>query len=438
MILSISITLHSGSANDFLLFDVIDNSKNEQLAPLIHSWKTFSLDPDYGGLWLVAGDVDSDGRPEIVSSENFNENDVHYTTTAVAQKLDGAVLWTWGNPDIGRKIWHHDVACQIHDWDNDGRKEVILLTKGFLVELDGATGAEKRRFPIPDDATDCLVFCDLAGKGYPSDILIKNRYHQIWAYNHSGNLLWTVVDPGGYKTAHQPYPVDLDHDGRDEIMAGYAMLNSDGGVRWIYKSKTVDQSRGHLDCARVVRRGPTPEETRLALTCCGAENLAMIDGNGQILWEISGRHFESINVGEFDSSRPGLEILVDIDHLPWGESPLWVLDTMGNRLGRIIADYCRHHKFLDWTGDGLAEIVIAQNQAIYDQQGKRIFTLAIPPGDRQVEQGETSLLTGEMTGDGILDLLIVNPDRVSIFKNENGRKPERPVPLGTGLNVTLY
>ncbi len=30
----------------------------------------------------------------------------------------------------------------------------------------------------------------------------------------AGRLLWTVKDPGGYRTAHQPFPVDLDGDGR--------------------------------------------------------------------------------------------------------------------------------------------------------------------------------------------------------------------------------
>lgn len=419
-------------------FDETDTQKHNQTAPRIEPWKTIALDPAYSGLWLVGGDLDGDGIPEIVTSENYNENDVHYTTTAAAQKLDGTVLWTWGDPDKGRKIWHHDVACQIHDWDGDGLNEVVLLTKGYLVELDGETGEEKRRLPIPADATDCLVFCDLTGKGRPTDFLVKNRYHQIWAYNQKGKLLWTVTDPGGYRTAHQPRPIDIDNDGRDEIMAGYAMLNNDGSVRWVYKSQTVEQAKGHLDCVRVVRHGSTPADMRLALTCCGANNIAMIDGKGNIVWEKSGHHFESINVGNIDATRPGPEILVDIDHRPLGESPLWVLDSQGNHLGQIIADYCRHHKLLDWTGDGVAEIFVAHNRAIYNQMGKRIFTLAVPQNQNQAQKGEDSLLLGDMTGDGIKDVLLVNPNSVSIFKNTMGKKPKTPAPLGTGLNVTLY
>ena len=56
--------------------------------PLIKPWKTVVLVPEYAGQWVVAADVDTDGEVEIVSAENVNVGDVHYTSTAVAQKLD--------------------------------------------------------------------------------------------------------------------------------------------------------------------------------------------------------------------------------------------------------------------------------------------------------------------------------------------------------------
>lgn len=436
VIISLSISTHADES--FQSFDVIDAGKDVQSAPHVEPWKTIKLEPEYGGLWLVAGDLNGDGEAEIVTSENFNENDVHYTTTAVAQKLDGTVLWKWGQPSIGRKIWHHDVACQIHDWDGDGNNEVIVATKGFIVELNGQTGVEIRRIPIEDDASDCLVFCDLSGVGRPTDVLVKNRYHQIWAYSEGGDLLWTVKDPGGYRTAHQPRPIDVDHDGRDEIMAGYAMLNADGSVRWTFQSKSVDQGRGHLDCMRVVKQSNNPEDARLALTCCGAENLAVVNGNGDVIWEQSGHHFESINIGEFDPSNPGNEILVDIDHRPLGDSPLWILNAEGAPIGQIVTDYSRHHKLLDWTGDGVDEIFVGHNRAVYNQQGEKIFTLEVPQLDADAEQGEASLILGDMTGDGVLDAIIIQPGSVSIFKNEHGKQPSPPASLGTGVNVSLY
>lgn len=416
-------------------FDVEDLGEPAADSPKIQPWKVVQLDPEYGGLWVVTGDVDGDGEADIVSSENTDSRDVHYTTTAVAQKLDGTVLWRWGDPDTGIKPWRYDVACQIHDWDGDGKNEVVVLTKGALVELDGATGEERRRIPIATQATDCIVFCNLSGGDRASDVLVKDRYWNIWAYNLEGNLLWTAKEPGGYKTAHQPRPIDLDGDGRHEIMAGYAMLNPDGSARWVYESKAVKHEKGHLDCVRVLREGKTPEDFRLALTCCGADNMAVVDGTGKVCWEIPGHHFESIQVGRMISDHPGPQILVDIAHKDTG--PMWVVGEHGKFLGRIVLGHSRHHRVLDWTGDGINEIMEGESGAVYDGKGKRI---AVLDGPESPTKGsfERSILKADMTGNGAPDVLLVTPETVAIFKNDKGRKPAKRVPLGTGLNFTLY
>jgi len=414
-----------------LFFDVNDAGKPDEKVPLIEPWKVITRDEEYGGLWIVAGDVNNDGTVEIVSSQNYNENDVHYTSTAVAQKLDGEVLWRWGDAEIGRKQWHHDVACQIYDWDGDGKNEVILCTKGFLIELDGETGTERRKLPIPEQATDCVVFANISGNARATDVLVKDRYWNIWAYDYDWNLLWSVENPGGYRTAHQPIPLDIDNDGKDEIMAGYAMLNPDGTVRWTFQSQKVEQSRGHLDCCRVVRQGKKPEDFRLVLTLCGANDIAMIDGNGKNIWEISGYHFESVDVGKIVPETTGLQLVVDIDHQPRGQGPLWLIDENGQVLGKILTNYARHHDLVDWTGDGYLEIVNANNRAMYNYKGERIATFDMPESGR-------SLLVADMNGDGIPDVMLTTMSDVYIFKNENGSKPGGNVPLGTGVNFTLY
>ena len=439
-ILVSSCTFLNAEEKNFIYFDTEDVGRPDSKVPLIQPWKIVHLDSDYGGQWILAADLNADGVVDIVSSENFNKGDVHYTTTVVAQKLDGSVLWKWGNPDIGRKSWHHDVACQIHDWNGDNNYEVVLCTKGFLVELEGATGRELRQIPIPEEATDCLVFCNLSGKSHPCDVLVKDRYHNIWAYNQQGKLLWIVKDPGGFRTAHQPRPIDLDGDGRDEIFAGYAMLNSDGSVRWVYKSKQVDQAKGHLDCARVFRQGPSPEDFRIVLTCCGANNIAFLDGNGKVLWEVSGHHFESIDVGRIIPNHAGPHICVDIDHQPYGKSPTWELDENGLLLGQVVTDYSRHHCLLDFIGDGIEEILVAHKGGLYNHQGRRIGTFNTP--DTEISEGnikyEKSMHIGDMTGDGILDVILTTPYNVYIYKNTKGKKSGKPVRLGTDPNFTLY
>ncbi len=406
---------------------------------MVQPWREIALDPEYSGAWVVAGDLDGDRVPEIVSARNVDANDVHSTSAAVAQRLDGSVLWRWGDRGIGRRELHHDVACQVYDWDGDGRSEVVLCTEGFLVELDGATGRERRRFPLPKDATDCLVFANLSGGPRATDVLVKTRYTQIWAFDQRGRQLWTVEKPGGYLTAHQPVPIDLDGDGRDEVAAGYAMLEADGRVRWVFQSRKIRQERGHCDCFRLVRQGKSPAEFRFAMTLCGANGIALLDGNGQSIWEIDGEHFESIDVGRICPGLPGVQLAVDIDHRPWGDGPVWVIDEQGQVQTKIRTDYARHHALLDWTGDGLSEIVVAQSRGLYDGLGRRIATLSMDPQD-DLDGDERLVLTGDFTGDGVPDLLLTTRAmrHVSVYRNEQGRKPDPPAPIGTEVNFTLY
>ena len=420
-------------------FDVNATGDPRDDAPVVQPWRRVPLDPEYGGAWVVAGDLDGDGAVEIVSARNVNAHDVHYTSAVVAHRLDGSVLWRWGNPKIGRKKLHHDLACQIYDWDGDGRNEVVLCTKGALVELDGATGKERRRLPLPKDATDCLVFANVSGGPRATDVLVKTRYTQIWAYSHEGKLLWTVRNPGGYRTAHQPRPIDLDGDGRDEVMAGYAMLNADGTVRWVYQSQKVNLRAGHLDCVRVLRRGKTPADWRLVVTCCGANAIAMLDGTGKPIWEVTGHHFESVDVGKICRDVPGPQLAVDIDHRPWGKGPLWVLDERGHRLGQIMTNYSRHHALIDWTGDGTEAVLVAEGRGLFDGHGRRIatFAMAHPGSPRDCEM---LCMTGDMTGDGVPDVLLTTRQATAayIYRNPSSKKPATPAPLGTEPNFTLY
>ena len=406
-------------------------------APVVEPWRTVVLDPEFAGQWVVVGDVDGDRSVEIVSARNVDQNDNHFTSAAVAQKLDGTVLWTWGDPKIGRRKLHHDVACQIHDLDNNGTNEVVLAADRELVVLEGSSGRPIRSFPIPEHASDCVVFADLSGAGWPAEILVKNRYQQIWAYSPEGALLWTVETPGGYRTAHQPFPVDLDGDGRDEILAGYAALNPDGSVRWVFEAEHGKKNGGHADCWRVVRLAGRAEDTRLVMTMCGGNALVMTDGQGQPIWQRTGHHYESIDVGEIRGDRAGLEIVVDIDHLPQPPMPLCLFDESGEELGRINTNGTRHHKLVDWDGDGLMEIGSALPCGLFDGHGRRVVTFSIDQGERPWQ-----IAAVDLTGHGMRDVMLVTGNeeagKVYLYKNPAPVSTPPGTPAGTGRNFTLY
>ena len=83
--------------------------------------------------------------------------------------------------------------------------------------------------------------------------------------------------------------------------------------------------------------------------------------------------------------------------------------------------------------------MVAHNRALYDATGKRLGTFDVPEEALNAAGGaELSVQLGDMDGDGVQDILLILPTHVLIYRNETGVKPAEAVPLGTGLNATLY
>ena len=59
-----------------------------------------------------------------------------------------------------------------------------------MVVLEGATGREKGRFALPAPADDCFLFADLTGRGRREDLVVKDRYWNMWGVAHDGKVLW--------------------------------------------------------------------------------------------------------------------------------------------------------------------------------------------------------------------------------------------------------
>ena len=91
------------SGGEPLFFDTNDTGLPPADVPTIKPWKVVPLDPAYGGQWVVAADLNADGKVEFVACENHNVGDVHYTSTAVAHDLDGTVLWRWAIRTSGER-----------------------------------------------------------------------------------------------------------------------------------------------------------------------------------------------------------------------------------------------------------------------------------------------------------------------------------------------
>jgi len=413
-------------------------------APLQAPWKVVTLPDGWAGQYIVAADLDGDGGVEIVTGRNADQ----VMTTVAAVRLDGSILWRWGKEGAGTFTRFYDVPLQIYDQDGDGSPEVFAGIEREILVFAGKDGSIRRRLPLPEGlrVADCIAFARLTRKGRATDIVIKDRYERIWAYDADGNLLWTIEKPGGHMTCHHPMPFDLDGDGYDEMMAGYSLIDRAGKILWTVRSEKIDLARGHLDCARLLGRGADPNSARIALSYCGANGVALVDGAGKTLWEIPGAHFESIDVGEVRSDIPGMEVVVDIDHRPFGDGPIWIISESGDVLGRYKTNYARYHHLVDWDGDGALEIVLPNALRIVDGRGGTVARLGVPDGLRDAllgEVGERSneapfLLMGNFSGEGKREVLINSHRTALIYRNPSAKIPEPKLPLGSEMNFTLY
>ena len=173
------------------------------------------------------------------------------------------------------------------------------------------------------------------------------------------------------------------------------------------------------------------------MTMCGGNALVMTDGAGRLVWRKTGHHYESVDVGEIRKDLPGLELVVDIDHLAQPPKPLCLFDQQGREVGRINTDYTRHHTVVDFDGDGLLEIGSALPRGLFDGHGRRVCTFAIGDDERPW------LITAvDLTGRGRRDVLLATSgdkvDKVYLYRNPSPAPDRRKGPVGTGLNFTLY
>ncbi|HDZ21177.1 hypothetical protein LCGC14_0093780 [marine sediment metagenome] len=425
-----------GRAADF--FDVTCSGEPPTDLPTLAPAVSVPLSRDLDGAWFVTGDIDGDGAIEIVTARNDSTDTIPpHVTSVTARKLDGSILWQWGDPTAGGFRLGYDVACQIHDWDGDGKAEVILLTRGELVELDGATGRERRRIKIPDDATDCVNFADLDGVGHRGQVIVKDRYYNVYALDYDGRLRWHIAWPGGHRTAHQPYAMDIDGDGREEVLVGYGLADPDGKLRWTFTPPPYPEPLGHLDACRVFRRGPSPADWRLVCTCCGHRGIVMLDGEGRIQWALTQRHYESIDIGRIVPGDPTPRIVVDVGQEPNDQSLLMVIDGSGTQLGRIMMEHPRLHTTLDALGLGYDQILQADARGVLGHRGQWLGRIDLPGAGNTVQKGD-------MTGSGCVGLAISTGDSetgdgamIHLFDISGPHATKTDI-LGCGENFTLY
>ena len=392
--------------------------------PGMRVWKKISTEGFGVGRNLRFGDLNNDGTIDVLIGQvvHHGPKDRNSELSCMtAMTFDGEILWQTGRPDPWKTDLTNDVAFQIHDLDNDGLNEVIYCMNQKIIVAEAGTGKSKYEKPTPLSPGgkpltsghnifrhilgDCLFFCDLRGQGFDGDIIIKDRYRYVWAYDSDLNLLWG----NECNTGHYPYAFDVDGDGRDEIIMGYTLLDDNGKKIW----SLDDILQDHADGVAIVKLKDDAEPVYL----CAAsdEGMFFADLKGHIFKHHFIGHVQNPAVANFRDDLPGLET-VSINF--WGnQGIIHFYDSDGN----IYHDFEPNQYGsmclpLNWTGKTEEYFVLNPNVdegGIYNGYGEKVLDF---PDDGHPDMCYAVL---DITGDCRDEIVVWDPHEIWVYTQDD-------------------
>lgn len=384
-------------------------------------WKKFDT-PGFGaGRNLRFGDLDGDGRLDMLIAQNVPRvqgDAFDHISALTAVTLDGKLLWQSGRPNPQNALLTNDTPFQIHDVDGDGRSDVLLIRDFKLQLLDGATGRLKKSAwmpKIPEDARarpyelysgDSIVFANLGRGPGRRDILIKDRYRNFWAFGRDLEPLWQGADD----TGHYPFPYDVDGDGKDELFIGHALWDHKGARLWSHGGKLQD----HVDAVAVGNFSGDPKAEPRVYWSSSDEAFLMLDLKGNILKRARVGHTQTAAVGKFRPELPGLQYVTTNF---WKNPGLVSLfDAAGTLLLQSEPIHSGSPTLpVNWKGDGQELVLLSGNVregGMLDGQLRRVVVF---PDDGHPD---LAAAVRDLTGDPRDEVVLWDQDRVWIYTQD--------------------
>jgi len=408
---------------------ITEESRKLQAAnPKAVLWKKFRTDGFGAGRNLRFGDLDGDGKLDILICQqrpNGPKDSNSEVGCLTAVTLDGEQLWQIGQPDAWADELTNDVGFQIHDIDGDGQNEVIYCKGMEIIVADGKTGKTKYKAPTPAMPAytaaprnrfphvlgDAMYLCDIRGQGRVGDIVIKDRYQSVWAFTDKLEPLWQ-----GHctNTGHYPFAYDMNGDGKDELFIGYTVFDQKSDKIWSLENTLED----HADSVAVVKLLPDPKAEPRLIIAGSDEGVVFADVHGKILEHHRVGHAQNLAIADFRPDMPGLET-VSINF--WGNQGIV---NYYDANGKIFHDFepAQHGSMLlpvNWTGQQPEYWILSPNVeagGMYDGWGRKVFEF---PADGHPDQCVAAL---NLTGDCRDEIVVWDPFEIWIYTQSDNPK----------------
>ena len=331
---------------------------------------------------------------------------------------------------------HHGPGVAAGDVDGDGRCEVLFLTKDSVVHVvDGVTGQEKAKAKprVPKGAArwELAMLADFRGTGGDYDVLLQatnakgyrtGRYltaYSVDALLKNGEPLWTA--DRFVSCAHNGARLaDLNDDGKDEVL-GATLLGSDGKLL-----ARVAKHRGHIDSIFV--NNVCPDRPGLEVVLLeeggGDSNCVQVMGASGPIWR---KHFkrqepQNAAVGRF---RKGLdEVFVWCRSRYNKHQKPFVFDSAGAKVFDYAMDDVAPEGWttsgievihtIDWTGERQQLACAKERHCSGDVC---VFEPLTGEFVERFEERADRVYVADVTGDWREEIIVLNGNELHVHQN---------------------
>ena len=222
-----------------------------------------------------------------------------------AYDFNGNMMWQIGenNNSYNTTVISCDLPFQIGDFNNDGVDEIVYSQDFKIIVRNAITGEliSEHKTPLTDDLmkdrpykrlnVDAIRFADFEGLGYKGDLIIKDRYENVFALDRNMNILFRYHFKN---TGHFPYIYDFNNDNKDEMFVGYSMVDSKGDILF---SMPIESD--HTD-EIIYTSLKNNDEKRLYLAS-GNEGFNVVNLDGSIYKHNEVGHAQRISIADYNN-----------------------------------------------------------------------------------------------------------------------------------------